>query len=210
MIIKDSFGARGIRATRPAPPLTRDQSRLTIALLLSLLFHALLLSLQFGIPGLGLPGLQMPWDERRVLVPALTVRIVGANKAAGTAAASTATEAAAPAPGEKPPALPPSRNPAAPHAGMTLVRPAEKPAHSTPPRRVRKPAAATVKRNRKATAPPHHYRRKSAPAKPHPRVIAKKQPVPDAFTVPVAPDDEFNGQGQTVQTEKQAAPRRYV
>jgi hypothetical protein len=205
MIIKDSLGARRIRTTRAAPPLTRDQSRLTIALLLSLLFHALLLSLQFGIPGLGLPGLQMPWDERRALVPALTVRIVGTNRTAGAAATSTATEAALPASGEKPRALPPSLNPAAPHAGMTLVRPAEKTTHSTPPHKLRKSGAATVKLSRKAAAPPRHHRRKSASAKPHPRVIAKKQPVPDTFTVPVRPDDELNGQGQTVHTQEQPA-----
>ncbi len=35
------------------------------ALLLSLLVHALLLSLSFGSQGLGLPGLDLPWRERR-------------------------------------------------------------------------------------------------------------------------------------------------
>jgi outer membrane biosynthesis protein TonB len=206
MIIKDSFEARGIRTTRAAPPLTRDQPRLTIALLLSLLFHALLLSLQFGIPGLGLPGLQMPWDERRALAPALTVRIVGANRAAGAAATSTATEAPPPAPSEKSRSLPSSQNPAAPHSGITLMRSVEKTTNNTPLREVRKSARVAVKRSRKAAAPPRHHRRKSAPAKPHPRIIAKKQPVPDAFTVPVAPDDELSGQGQIAHTQEQAAP----
>ncbi len=206
MIIKDSFATRGIRTARAAPPLTRDQSRLTIALLLSLLFHALLLSLQFGIPGLGLPGLQMPWDERRALAPALTVRIVGVNRAADAIATSTVTEATSPASSEKPRALPPSQNRTAPHAGMTLVRPAEKTVNSTPPHEIRKPGAATMKRSRKAAAPPRHRHRKSAPAKPHPRIIARKQPVPDTFTVPVTPDNELNGQGKAARTEEQAAP----
>jgi hypothetical protein len=47
--------------------------RLTLALLLSLLMHALLLSLTFGGQGLGLPGFDVPWGERRFEVPDLRV-----------------------------------------------------------------------------------------------------------------------------------------
>lgn len=43
------------------------------ALLLSLLAHALLLSLTFGGDGTGLPGLGFPWHKRRVEVPDLHV-----------------------------------------------------------------------------------------------------------------------------------------
>jgi hypothetical protein len=47
--------------------------RLTLALLLSLLMHALLLSLTFGGQGLGLPGFDVPWGERRFEAPDLRV-----------------------------------------------------------------------------------------------------------------------------------------
>ncbi|NRF65467.1 cell envelope integrity protein TolA [Aquincola sp. S2] len=52
-----------------------ERKRLGVALLLSLLIHALLLSLTFG-GGLGLPGLGFPWQERRIEVPELRVVIV--------------------------------------------------------------------------------------------------------------------------------------
>lgn len=46
------------------------------ALLVSLLVHALLLSLSFGGEGLGLPGLALPWQARRAEVPDLRVVLV--------------------------------------------------------------------------------------------------------------------------------------
>ncbi|AZP11359.1 TonB family protein [Undibacterium parvum] len=57
--------------TGSTPAVTKDiaNRRLFIGVLLSLLCHALLLSLQFGIPGLGLPGLATPWSERRLDLP---------------------------------------------------------------------------------------------------------------------------------------------
>lgn len=54
------------------PPLSRPRRRLNGALVASLLAHALLLSLSFG-DGLGLPGLALPWQDRRTEVPALRV-----------------------------------------------------------------------------------------------------------------------------------------
>ncbi|HEV6967378.1 hypothetical protein, partial [Roseateles sp.] len=48
--------------------------RLNAALLCSLLVHALLLSLSFGA-GLGLPGLELPWQTRRAEAPELRVRL---------------------------------------------------------------------------------------------------------------------------------------
>jgi hypothetical protein len=53
--------------------------RLTLALLLSLLVHALLLSLTFGGQGAGIPGFGLPWQERRFEVPDLRVVLVPAN-----------------------------------------------------------------------------------------------------------------------------------
>ncbi len=51
-----------------------ERTPLTFALLLSLLIHALLLSLIFGGQGWGLPGLGFPWQERRA--EALELRVV--------------------------------------------------------------------------------------------------------------------------------------
>ena len=50
------------------------------ALLVSLLAHALLLSLTFGGDGLGLPGLALPWQARRAAVPELRVVLVAPDR----------------------------------------------------------------------------------------------------------------------------------
>ena len=51
---------------------------MVLALLLSLLFHVLLLSLTFGGDTLGLPGLVAPWRDRRVEEPDLRIVLVPA------------------------------------------------------------------------------------------------------------------------------------
>ena len=56
-----------------------EHRRLTLALLLSLLIHALLLSLMLGGQGLGLPGFGFLWQERRIEVPDLRVVLVPAQ-----------------------------------------------------------------------------------------------------------------------------------
>ena len=53
-----------------------DSMRLPFALLLSLLIHALLLSLNLGGQGLGLPAFGLPWQERRIAVPEIRVVLV--------------------------------------------------------------------------------------------------------------------------------------
>lgn len=71
---------------RPYSKFLRECRRMSTALLLSLLIHALLLSLSFGGQGLGFPGLDLPWRERRfeaddlrmVLVPARVTAAVPA------------------------------------------------------------------------------------------------------------------------------------
>ena len=46
--------------------MSAERRRLTLALLLSLLIHTLILSLTFGGDGPGLPGFGLPWRERRI------------------------------------------------------------------------------------------------------------------------------------------------
>lgn len=70
--------------------------RLSTSLLLSLLFHALLLSLTFGSQESGFPGFALPWQERRVAVPDLRVVLTSSKVAEPESAnASTAPPLAA-------------------------------------------------------------------------------------------------------------------
>jgi outer membrane biosynthesis protein TonB len=55
-----------IPAVRLAPAPKREYKPVSIALLVSLLFHILVLSLTFYGDGLGLPGFEFPWRERRL------------------------------------------------------------------------------------------------------------------------------------------------
>lgn len=73
-----------------------ERRRPTTALGLSLLIHALLLSLSFGGDGPGLPGLIFPWQERRAEAPELRVVLTQAPQAAAPAAAAAPAETAAP------------------------------------------------------------------------------------------------------------------
>jgi hypothetical protein len=66
---------------QPARRASFQGRRLCISLLLSLLFHALLLSLVFGGQESGLPGFALPWQERRIEVPDLRVELVPARVA---------------------------------------------------------------------------------------------------------------------------------
>jgi outer membrane biosynthesis protein TonB len=59
--------------------MSAERMRLTYALLLSLLLHAMLLSLIFGGNGLWLPGFGFPWQVRRIEAPDLRVVVVPAQ-----------------------------------------------------------------------------------------------------------------------------------
>jgi membrane protein involved in colicin uptake len=101
---------------------SRERGRLTLALLLSLLIHTLLLSLTFGDLGLGLPGFGFPWQDRRIEAPDLHLVLVPAQVPAAEPAVTPPTEPSQQARIEQPvasgPALAPSV-PRAPSAGQT-------------------------------------------------------------------------------------------
>ncbi len=94
-----------------------QRRRQVTALVLSLLIHALLLSLSFGADGPGLPGLVFPWQERRAEAPELRVVLTqtpqspalapvaaaALSEAAGPPAAAEPAAAPEPAPAELPP-----------------------------------------------------------------------------------------------------------
>ena len=66
--------------------------RLTLALLLSLLIHMLLLSLTFGGEGFGLPGFGFPWQVRRIDAADLRLVLVPAQVAAAERAGTSVKE----------------------------------------------------------------------------------------------------------------------
>src|SRR5579871_1050490 len=73
----------------------REPMRFIYALSLSLLLHGFILSLQFGIPGMGLPGRGVQWDNRRAVAPSLNVLLTLPQ---GVSAGPNANAAPSPAP----------------------------------------------------------------------------------------------------------------
>ncbi|CAH1200042.1 conserved hypothetical protein [Candidatus Nitrotoga sp. BS] len=66
--------------------MSTDSRRLAVALLFSLLFHILLLSLTFGGKEFGLPGFGIHWQERRIAAPDLYVVLKPAQVAVAKSA----------------------------------------------------------------------------------------------------------------------------
>ena len=164
-----------------------DCRRLGLALLLSLLAHALLLSLTLGGDQLGLPGFAFPWLERRVAVPDLRVVLLPppvANVAPSVTAddrplpQALAEQSAAPAKPDVISSSPPE--PTLKKPGMTLVNrsaPADK-----------KPSAPKAKPKAKPAPAPAKARAKAPrPAKPVPSVIALEKSESPEFVVPETP-----------------------
>jgi outer membrane biosynthesis protein TonB len=104
-----------------------ERRRLTLALLLSLLIHALLLSLIFGGGG-WLPGFLFPWQDRRIGEPDLRVVVVPAQVPAAAPAAAPVAEALQQESVEQPvasgPALtPPTSGASTPRRAATAIVP---------------------------------------------------------------------------------------
>lgn len=74
------------------PPTPTDGRRLTFGLLLSLTIHAMLLTLTFGGQGLGLPGLGLPWQDRRAEAPDVRIVLLPTPPAAAEPMLSTDVE----------------------------------------------------------------------------------------------------------------------
>jgi len=122
------------RWQRLSHSLTHENRPLTLALLLSLLIHALLLNLTFGDHEFGLPGFAFPWRERRIEVPDLRIVLVPAHV---TPAAPAIQSAAGPKPQasiEQPVARGPAPTPTAPAR-------ADGPDHAAPPPQIAKSSA---------------------------------------------------------------------
>ena len=150
----------------------RYRARLAFALTLSLLIHAFVLSLRFGVAGLGLPGVAPPWAERRAFSSDLSVRLADASRAHVAPAAPRKIE--------------PARSPAArapraarpPAVRTPAVRPPAKPVLRTPPTRAkRRQARAAPKPAAPAVKPAMQPRVQ-------PELIAQPEPQQETFSAP--------------------------
>jgi hypothetical protein len=77
-----------------------ERKRQSLALLVSLLVHALLLSLIVSGQGLGLPGFSLPWQARRAEAPALRVVLLAPQSPAAPQPVQQATTLTLPLPSE--------------------------------------------------------------------------------------------------------------
>jgi TonB family protein len=77
---------------RPSQRTSAERRRLTLAFLLSLLIHALLLSLTFGDQEFGFPGFAFPWQARWIEAPNLRVVLMPAQVAAAEPAGRSVRE----------------------------------------------------------------------------------------------------------------------
>jgi hypothetical protein len=175
-----------------------ERRRLVLALLFSLLIHALLLSLTFSGQGLGLPGFGFPWQERRIEAPELRVLLVPSHDAtAGPPAPSVARSLpqasidrpAADRPGQTlsiAPAPPPSRTgpPATPHARLIAPTTSTKPATEALSQGKAPPAATPIVARHGAG----NGEAAQAPV-PAPDVVAAKRPEDAELSLPMAPSE---------------------
>jgi hypothetical protein len=133
-----------------------EHRRLAFALLLSLLIHALLLSLPFGGEGLGVPGFGFPWRDGRIEAPGLIVALVPAPVTPAEPAIPSVAEPVQQAPVEQlaasRPVPTPSASPA-PH-GLAIV-PSSRPRAEARPKQNAAADADTAKALPRAEGPVH-------------------------------------------------------
>jgi outer membrane biosynthesis protein TonB len=136
-----------------------EPQRLSSALVLSLIIHALLLSITLGGQTFGLPGLKFPWNERRSAVSDLRVTLMPAQPIA-------------------PMPAPPSRPPEVTSVTMSppVLARSEKPIATAPP-----PPAAQAAEAAPAPVPV------PAPPAPEPVAITRKRPDVNLPVVAEAP-----------------------
>ncbi len=161
-----------------------EHRRLAFALLLSLLIHALLLSLTFGGEGLGLPGFGFPWRDRRIEAPGLIVALVPPQVTPAQPAIPSVAEPLQQAPVEQPAASRPVPTPSAspaPH-GLAIV-PSARPTAEAKPKQNAAADADTAKAPPRAEGPAD-----AAPTQiPEPPVIDVEPSNEAELVVPPAP-----------------------
>ena len=151
-----AFGLPGIQRLPDSQHMSPHYGRLTLALLLSLLMHTLLLSLTFGSQGLW-PGWGFPWQTRRIEVPDLRVVVAPAQV---TPPAEPLPQASMEQLVASRPGLTPSPSPGAtarqPASAIAMqAKPKAEPKKNTDAATVAAPAQAPLRADRPGdTAPP--------------------------------------------------------
>jgi hypothetical protein len=182
---------RRFRRRADSQRMSPDRRRLTYALLLSLLIHALLLSLTFGGQGLWLPGFGFPWQDRRIEVPDLRVVVVPAQVTAAEPAI-TPSVSRAPTPRRTAAAIVPEADPRAeanPRTdAATGAAPAKMPLRAdqpgdTAPPPIPAPAVIALARTDEAT-----WVVPATPAMPTPVIAAAPSASSPETTMPSLPD----------------------
>lgn len=166
------------------------RTRLMLGVTLSLLFHALLLSLQFGIPGLGMPGLELPWSERRAQTPELSVQLMNVPSSAPLSEQTKPEAAPTPSVEIVPAIEPPPVAPSADRPRLTMLAPRELPQPAPPPVATPKSTAAAKKARRPKATPPAQPENAPPQEAAPPQLIARAEPNQDAFVVPAPSPDE--------------------
>ncbi|MCU6432713.1 TonB family protein [Undibacterium sp. Jales W-56] len=168
------------------------KKRLLIGVTVSLLIHAFVLSLQFGIPGLGLPGIEMPWEKRRAPTPPLSIQIANALP---PAASASVPDLPAP-PLAMPAATPTNTVPTpAPVGAIQLVAPAVPQPLAAPLKPVTVKNKTAIKKIAQLPTPPApgpgttQAVPEELPDNP-PRIIAQDQMRDDSFVVPLPSPEE--------------------
>ena len=189
-------GAAGVRNAISRRPVcggraSHECRRLNLALLLSLLAHAVLLSLTFGGDEPGLPGFAFPWLERRVAVPADLRVVLRPAPFANVAPSATPDDQQLPQAWseQSAPAKPDVTSSAHPEPtlkkpGLTVVN-RSAPADQKPS--VPKAKPSPKPKARPATAPAKARAKAPRPPKSIPSVIALEQSETPAFVVAETP-----------------------
>ena len=179
----------------PIPPTASAlaQRRLFIGISISLVLHAIILSLKLGVPGLDFPDFELPWKKKRVGVTNDSIQV----QIAGTAPRVPPVIAPPPAPAVTTPELfkfpdPILPTPIAKHLpeqGILVLPPLPKQTQS-----VNVPDKKTAKLTRIKKDLPTPILRVPPPPDPSPRVIAQDQSVNPEFLIKQAEKEENEAQ----------------
>ena len=168
----------------------RYKARLGFALAISFAIHALILSLRFGMPGLGLPGVALPWAERRAHSSDLTAHLVEAPRPLPPLAPMRAPRPlAAHRPAVHPAPVPELIRPALPQAETPIVAPPVAARVELPPPAIEPEPPPRPQVPAPVPAPAKSEHERSAPNPPQPEILAQTDPQQETFAVPPpAPD----------------------
>ncbi|MFZ6846259.1 TonB family protein [Undibacterium sp. RuTC16W] len=190
--------------------------RLLTGVLISLLIHAFVLSLQFGIPGLGLPGIEMPWEKRLAPTPPTPLRVQIANTLPAAQTLALPPLQSLPVPDVPVPPLPSNPQQALvtppPVTAIQLVAPAIPKPALAPTKSTAVKNKTALKKIARLPAPPISSR-SATPVTPEdvpenpPRIIAQDEMKDDSFVVPL-PSPEEPERKSTPKPESKPKPEK--